>query len=71
MQLNGAKKAIEHPTLCWHSMSFYCGNYGVGTNSPFAFTYASDDTPIQTYYADAEEKGTAIRLYRDSDPALD
>ena len=47
------------------------GNYGVGTNSPFAFTYASDDTPIQTYYADAEENGTAIRLYRDSDPALD
>ena len=47
------------------------GSYGVGTNGPFAFTFASDKTPVCTYFADAENGSTKIHVYQDSDPALD
>lgn len=47
------------------------GSYGVGTNGPFAFTYASDEVPVHTYFADAKDSSTDIHIYQDSDPVLD
>lgn len=37
------------------------GNYGIGTNVEFTFTYASDETPLACYEAQPSENGCVIR----------
>lgn len=73
--INDMSKRLTEKQGYANNMSIICldkhGNYGVGTNCKFAFTYASDEKKARTYIAEPKYGTVILREAGDADLDVD